>query len=529
MNEVKTIETPKEILNGILQNPNSADRLVKYFSPERYIKRVKARYAVASVSSFVGSSKTRKATKNWNTSPGDADADILDTLDDLVQRSRDLVRNNPIAAGATLTKNISVIGTGLRLQSKISKLFAGIPVEERQAIERDIEFKFKMWGESFNCDVSKQLNFSGFQQLGYRQKQENGGFLALFTFVKTKNYPFTLALQLIEADRLSNPNNQRDGAEVSADNKNKVFGGVEKDSTGAVIAYHIRKTHPGAINTDGKSEWARITAFNEGTGLPNILHVYQILRPGQSRGLPDLTPVIEPLKELGTYTEAELRAAVVSGLFTVFIKTEDGDSGDSGITVSNNPADTGEIALGSGAVVDLASNESIETANPGRPNTAFDPFTTAILREIGVGLGLPFEILIKHFTASYSASKAAILEAWRFFRSERKWFIDSFCQPVFEAWLYEAVLRGIIKAPGFLSDPYIRKAYSSTYWIGDGPGHLNPLQEANAAKVRNDMGLTTLEREIAEYSGEDLDTNLDQLEVENNRLVSLGIKQRRTK
>lgn len=42
--------------------------------------------------------------------------------------------------------------------------------------------------------------------------------------------------------------------------------------------------------------------------------------------VPFLAPVIEALKQLGRYTDAELVAAVVSGMFTVFIEKESASS-----------------------------------------------------------------------------------------------------------------------------------------------------------------------------------------------------------
>jgi len=43
--------------------------------------------------------------------------------------------------------------------------------------------------------------------------------------------------------------------------------------------------------------------------------------------------------------------------------------------------------------------ESIETANPGRPNVNFDPFFQAILSQIGAAIGIPFEVLRMHFSS----------------------------------------------------------------------------------------------------------------------------------
>jgi capsid protein len=145
----------------------------------------------------------------------------------------------------------------------------------------------------------------------------------------------------------------------------------------------------------------------------------------------------------------------------------------------------------------------VSTANPGRPNTAFEAFVRAVAEHVGVALELPYEILIKHFTASYSAARAAMLEAWRFFKKSRVWLAGSFCQPVYEEFLYECVARGLLSAPGFLDDPFIRRAYCLTTWSGIPMGHIQPAQEATAARERIDAGITNREQEIADYNGGD--------------------------
>src|SRR5690606_12542726 len=119
-------------------------------------------------------------------------------------------------------------------------------------------------------------------------------------------------------------------------------------------------------------------------------------------------------------------------------------------------------------------------ANPGRPNAGFDPFVLAVLRQIGVALELPYEVLIKHFTSSYSAARAALLDAWRFFRRRRAWLARKFCQPVYEAWLADAVATGLVDAPGFFADPVRRASWCGARWIGDAPGQIDPQKEVDA-------------------------------------------------
>jgi capsid protein len=137
-------------------------------------------------------------------------------------------------------------------------------------------------------------------------------------------------------------------------------------------------------------------------------------------------------------------AAVIASMFTVFVKSELGE----GLQPVQPTSETGSLPsdqdykLASGAILDLVPGESIEIANPMRPNNAFDPFVLALCRQIGVALELPYEIFIKHFTASYSAARAAMLEAWRFFRVRRDWLAYAFCQPAYDAVIAEAVPKG---------------------------------------------------------------------------------------
>jgi capsid protein len=89
-----------------------------------------------------------------------------------------------------------------------------------------------------------------------------------------------------------------------------------------------------------------------------------------------------------------------------------------------------------------------------------------------------------------------------------------FCQPIYEEWLAEAVATGRIHAPGFFSDPVIRRAWSQAEWNGPAPGQIDPLKEVQAAGKRIELGLSTRERETIELTGGDFDRNIKQLKRE---------------
>ena len=86
-----------------------------------------------------------------------------------------------------------------------------------------------------------------------------------------------------------------------------------------------------------------VPAYGAQTGRRNAIHLFERRRPGQSRGVPYLAPVIETLKQLDRYTEAEIAAAVVAGLFAVFVKSEgDGLSPLESATLGITPGSGGD-------------------------------------------------------------------------------------------------------------------------------------------------------------------------------------------
>lgn len=477
---------------------NLADQIVSWIDPQAGLKRLAARHMLALHGGYTGARGDRRQTRNWKPASGSADNATLPDLQELRNRSRDLIRNAPIASGAINTVVTNTIGVGLKLQSRIDRdMLRGVLGEREEdfdAFERHAERLFSYWSYSQDCDASRIQNFYGLQDLCFRSVLEAGDVFLIRRFIKRPGKLFGTSLQIIEADRVVNPDFRMD--------KPWLAGGVEMDSYGAPIAYHIRQGHPDDYSDDRRKESVRIPAYGS-DGIPLVYHLIPRKRPGQTRTPPYLSPVIESLKQLDKYTEAELMSAVISSMFTVFVRSEDPDGIASMRDEKDNGSTDKEFELGAGAILDLLPYESIEIADPKRPNQAFDGFVLAIMRQVGVALEIPFELLVKHFTASYSAAQAALLEAWKFFKSRREWTASALCQPVYEAVITEAVARGYLNAPGFFSDPLIRRAYLGAEWIGPPRGQIDQLKEGRAARERVELGISTLAEETASLTGGD--------------------------
>jgi len=498
-----------------LPPPSIIDRAIAQISPKWALERHKNRTALAVTGGggYTGAGYSDRMVM-WQPGIGDSDADSLRDLRELRARSRDLARNSPIAGGAIETQVSNIVGSGLMLQSRIDADLLGMDEDAAEGWQETAEREFQLWANSEYADAFGQQNFCEMQDLALRSHLESGDVFIVLAQINRPGWPFKLALQIIEADRVMNPGWVADTDEMTA--------GIERDGNHAPIAVHIANRHPGRYIAPTDFKWTRV-AMRGKSGRRNVLHLMRKLRPGQTRGIPCLAPIIEHLKQLTRYSTAEVDAAVNSAVFAMFVKMDPDTFQDT----FNDDAQASYIdaakrwdgTMKSGAAVNLLPGESIESPSMGRPNPNFDPFVGAIMRQIGIGLNIPYEVLTKHFQSSYSAARAALLDAWRTFKIRRTWLAAKFCQPVYEEWLADAVVAGRISAPGFFADPAIRAAWCGSQWSGDGPGAIDPLKEVQAAQARVDMGLTTLAEEIIAYDGGDWDDkHRESVRITNERI-----------
>lgn len=478
-----------------------------------------------------GASATKKALKGFTARSGSPQSDIDAHNYTLRQRARMLYMSAPIATSAIKTNRTNVIGSGLWLKSRIDRELLGLSVEEARAWQKKTEAEFELWAaDKRNCDALGINNFYTAQGLAFVSSLLSGDVVVLLKHKdSTPLNPYGLRFQTIEADRLSTPVEFSAGAtlianitEGKAKNGNSIYDGIEVDKDGAIVAYYIRSTYPYEL-TRTVTEWKRVEAYGEKTGLPNILHIMEAERPEQYRGVSYLAQVIEPLLQMRRYTDSELTAAVVESFFTAFITTESDPSvmpfnevGGEGVPPVSE--DENEYEMGPGQVNVLKPGENVVFGDPKRPNGGFEVFVNAVCRQVGAALEIPADLLLKAFNASYSASRAALLEAWKAFKMRREWFVDDFCKPIYNVWLYEAVARGRIQAPGFFADPRIRAAWMGSEWIGPSQGQLDPVKEIQAEQLACENGFSTREQATVRLNGGSFEANAEQLAAENAML-----------
>lgn len=518
----KTAATP-------LFRQNAIDRVLGYFAPGRALSRLRSRAVLNAMDSsgFTAPSSARRSMRGWNVSANSADTDTLPKLTELRAASRDLAMNSPVAAGALERYRTNGIGYGLTLQSQVDRDVLGLSPEEAERWQQETEREFKLLAESKDMDAARTLDFYRMQSLAFVSSLESGEVFVLLPHIPRPNMPYDLRVRILESDMVCQP--------YGIPDTRKIRSGIETDDNGAPVTYHIAGKHPGDMYGFSTSDntWTPVPAYGAVSGKRNVLHIFDQRRPGQRRGVPIFAPVIEQLKQLTRLSDAELMAAVIASFFTVFIKRVGaGDSmglgetyaPDQQVVNATHRADDAYLKqLGSGSMVELDDGEDISVAESKRPNAAFDPFFVSIVKQIGCAINLPFEVLMLHFTASYSASRAAIEQAWRTFICRRVNFSRDFCQPIYEEFLTEAVLRGRIKAPGFFLDPAIRKAWCGSLWQGPGKGQIDTLKETKAAVMKINANLSTHSKEAAAIDGDDWDRVVDRRSFEEHKLRKLGL------
>lgn len=481
----------------------------------------KAGFVASMGSGYDAAKREIAAMRNLNVRAQTADADILPDLETLRARSRHLIMNAPLAGGAINTTVLNVVGTGLRMSPQadgttLAAVAGATPVQVK-AFEEAAEREWRMFCRREHADITGRLTFAAMQNLAFRSTLADGDIFAAVVQAP-RGRPFDFALQLIEADRVGNPNFVAD--------QQTVAGGVEYDAAGGVAAYHVAEQNR---TTSVKRNWRRFPAW-AADGSPRVLHLMAHERVNESRGVPFLAPVMAAFADLHRGTQAELQAMVLNACIAILGEAPDGGS----VLKSEAEAAAGTGSQGGLARADITfepgmvlegfmPGETIKSFDASRPNDKFDPFVQAILRQVGARLGLPFEVLVLHFTASYSAARAALLQAWAFYRTRRAWLAESLCQPVYELVLRNAVVRGRIDAPGFLADPMLRAAWCGARWTGPSPGQIDPLKEVNAAKTRLALRLSTRSRETAELTGDEWEQVATEFAEEEAFLAKLGV------
>jgi lambda family phage portal protein len=243
-----------------------------------------------------------------------------------------------------------------------------------------------------------------------------------------------LQLQVLEPDHLDHLKHQ------TLPGGGRIVHGVEFDALGRRVAYWLFRDHPGDTLTVTGAQ------FSASVRVPasEVLHVYRKHRAGQVRGVPELTPVMSKLQDLGEYHEAALVRAKMEAAIALVVERSDPESDIRPLGPVETDADGHRVeSLYPGMIEYLEPGETISTINP-TPSAGHEAFSRTALEASGVGAGVTYDQISGDLRgANYSSLKAGKIE-FRRQVEQRQWqmLIPMLCAPIWKAFVQAGSLAG---------------------------------------------------------------------------------------
>jgi lambda family phage portal protein len=458
--------------------------------PEKATKVSKRSYHAASTSrlfaDFMGSSRS-------------PDNELKPDLILMRNRARQLARDDVyVKRYLTLLKTNVVGSTGMSLQIKARNTDGSLDIIGNQIIED----AFTQFGLKGNCTSDGRLSWIDLQKYVMEATARDGE--AFIQVVRNRTFIHGIAFHPLEADMIDEQKNQR------YKNGNEVRMGIEIDEYQRPVAYWVKKRHPGDLDfatyTINQSE--RIDA-------KNIIHVYDPLRAGQTRGEPWMASAIAQLKMLNAHREAELVASRMAASKMGFFTSESGedtpaDDYDNGVPI---------IDAEPGTFHQLPAGVDFKPFDPTHPATAFAEFQKGVLRGISSGLNVSYASLSNDLEGtSYSSIRQGALEERDAYKMMQQFLLEHFIIPAYSAWLNHVMEFGYIPIPA----TRYPKFFAASFFRARGWQWVDPQKEVNAAVTAMHNGIMSMQDVSGQY-GRDIEETFSQWQRDKEMAAQFGL------
>lgn len=433
----------------------------------------------------------------------------------LSDRARHLVRNEA-TAGTAVRKSVGMgVGSGWRLQSRPDAYGLGISKEDARKLGKQIERAFKCWGDDPRKygDATRHHNFGGqLRTLWGEWKTVNDVFVAM-RYRRGSPSCFKTAVQILDADRVSNPSGHPD-SEFLRD-------GIALDSFGAETGFHLRRGHPGDYTTGMDHMIWDFVAREDNAGRPIGIHGFRQQRAEESRGVTLFAPLIEHFVMHGKHHRAEIQSALLNAVMGAFVKSGFDPSAIAevlGTGASQGDSITGiqdarmkiyddhPVEFDGVRVPILAPGDDFSLNTTPRTASSFQLFNKIFNQLLAASLGLAEGQVSGDYTGlNYSTLRGAYNEVYNDIFVDRADFGDQIVKPVFLCVLEEAIEIGQVAIPEGCADLWDEPAaWTKSNWVGPARGHIDPEKEAKGDILSIEAGLSSRTR-IAAARGQDLE------------------------
>mgnify|MGYP001228231779 FL=1 len=465
---------------------------------KRFGQAWKAAGAQAKRSYYKGAEISR-LTSDWVTSTVAADDEIRTDIRRLKARSRELARNNPIVRHYLGMLGINVIGaTGFAHEATVADNSGNL----NERINENIEQGFADWSHCVSLDGKLSLVRLQFQCLVAVAR--DGEVLVRKWNVPTTVNPYAFALEVIDADMLDERLIVARGT-----TQNEIRMGIEVDEKNRPVAYHVWDRAESFIAHPVPRKRIRVPA-------EEIIHLYDVERANQTRGVPWVASVMHIIRQLDGYIEAEVVAARIAADKVGWFVRRDGSPAGT-LATDERGVITDETNPGSFNFA--PEGYELQAWNPAHPNTEFSAFVKGMLRQVATGLRVSYNSLANDLEGvNYSSLRSGLLLERDTWRALQEWWKGVFLVPVYKSWLAQSRLSGQVSLDTRRPD----KLEAATF-TGRGWPWIDPLKDTEAAALAIANGLSSRTRELAEM-GLDVDDVMKELAAEQELAKTFGLE-----
>jgi len=401
----------------------------------------------------------------------------------LRNRARYEVANDSYARGIVLTLANDTIGTGPRLQM----------LTDSDEANDEIEHEFDRW--------AREIALAEKLRTMRMARAQDGEAFAILANNPVLDHPVKLDLRLIEADQVASPDAYLlDRHEVD---------GIVLDGFGNPVAYHVLKNHPGSGAWGFYDEYRTVPASH-------MIHVFRQERPGQHRGIPEITPALPLFAQLRRFTLAVLGAAEAAADFAGILYT---DAPAGGEAEAVEPMDL--VELERNMLLTMPGGWKMSQVEPMQPATTYAEFKKEILNEIARCLNMPYNVAAGNSSGyNYASGRLDHQTYYKSIRVDQAFMAEKVLDRVLAAWLWEYALEA--------GGPVSGRMLPDHQWFWDGMEHVDPAKEASAQETRLKNHTTTLAHEYARQ-GLDWQEALRQRGKEVALMRELGLPEPSTK
>lgn len=479
-------QTPKRSIASRLGSV--VDGIVYMFNPDAGIRRMALRSMwdsgeQARMSGYEGGNSSTTRDGKWLGSRLSEDSEQEESLVQQRSRSRELYRNDSMGGVVDARTNI-VVSYGFTPRAGIKERVGMITEDQARRWNTELEEVY----EQVHLTICQTGKFS-LWELTELIEQCHGYAGESITIMGDRgdtDSPIPLKLEVVDSERLETP--------FSMTGNKLVRMGVEYDASGAIVAYHIRDSHP-FDTLDIKQTWTRYPA-------ERVMHVFKRMFPGQTRGLPWMVRVLNRVKDAKDLDEATIIAQQVQACFAAFVTTPlDPMKAANAAAVDVNRTEEIRPAM----LRYLSEGQEITFSNPSNGGANYEPFQDVNKHNIAIGLNFPFEMVAKDWRGlSFAAGRLSLADARTFAKTCQKRNTEKWLCKIWQRMVFESVLAGACTIPvrEFNANRwlYYRHSWTPPQWAYV----ITPGEEIKAAKDAVDNNFRTKASVVGEF-GDDLE------------------------